>query len=82
MRARRGEGPTLIEMMSYRWQGHFSGDLAPRPTDLMENRSLERKDPLKIAKQRLQEDKTNLAMLKLKRFLKSRSRNSWYVKLY
>jgi acetoin:2,6-dichlorophenolindophenol oxidoreductase subunit alpha len=27
-RARKGEGPTLIEFMTYRWQGHFSGDPA------------------------------------------------------
>jgi len=25
-RARRGEGPTLLEAMTYRWQGHFEGD--------------------------------------------------------
>ena len=27
-RARRGDGPTLLELMTYRWQGHFSGDPA------------------------------------------------------
>ena len=27
-RARRGEGPTLLELMTYRWQGHFAGDPA------------------------------------------------------
>ncbi len=27
-RARSGEGPTLLEFMTYRWQGHFSGDPA------------------------------------------------------
>lgn len=27
-RARKGEGPTLLEMMTYRWQGHFAGDPA------------------------------------------------------
>ncbi len=25
-RARRGEGPTLIECMTYRWRGHFEGE--------------------------------------------------------
>ena len=24
-RARKGEGPTLLEFMTYRWQGHFAG---------------------------------------------------------
>ncbi len=27
-RARKGKGPTVLELMSYRWQGHFSGDPA------------------------------------------------------
>jgi TPP-dependent pyruvate/acetoin dehydrogenase alpha subunit len=27
-RARRGEGPTLVEASTYRWYGHFSGDKA------------------------------------------------------
>lgn len=27
-RARGGAGPTLLELMTYRWQGHFSGDPA------------------------------------------------------
>jgi pyruvate dehydrogenase E1 component alpha subunit len=27
-RARAGGGPTLLELMTYRWQGHFSGDPA------------------------------------------------------
>ena len=53
-RARKGEGPTLIEMMSYRWQGHFSGDPAAyRPDGELE--AWKEKDPLKIAKERLQE---------------------------
>ena len=25
-RARRGEGPTLVECKTYRWRGHFEGD--------------------------------------------------------
>ncbi len=53
-RARRGEGPTLIEMMTYRWQGHFSGDPAAyRPPEELE--SWKAKDPLKRAKSRLME---------------------------
>lgn len=32
-RARKGEGPTFLEFMTYRWQGHFAGDPAAyRPT--------------------------------------------------
>jgi pyruvate dehydrogenase E1 component alpha subunit len=27
-RARAGQGPSLLELMTYRWQGHFSGDPA------------------------------------------------------
>lgn len=51
-RARNGEGPTLIEMMSYRWQGHFSGDPAAyRPEGELEEWM--EKDPLKIARERL-----------------------------
>lgn len=45
-RARRGEGPTLIEFMSYRWQGHFAGDPAAyRPeAEVLEWKA---KDPVK-----------------------------------
>ena len=32
-RARKGEGPTLLELMTYRWQGHFSGDPAAYRSD-------------------------------------------------
>jgi pyruvate dehydrogenase E1 component alpha subunit len=32
-RARRGEGPTLLELMTYRWQGHFAGDPAAYRSD-------------------------------------------------
>lgn len=36
-RARRGEGPTLLELMTYRWQGHFAGDPASyRPEEEVE----------------------------------------------
>lgn len=45
-RARRGEGPTLIEFMSYRWQGHFAGDPAAyRPE--AEVAEWKAKDPVK-----------------------------------
>jgi pyruvate dehydrogenase E1 component alpha subunit len=33
--ARSGGGPSLIEFVTYRWQGHFAGD--PRPTGRKRN---------------------------------------------
>lgn len=45
-RARRGEGPTLIEVETYRYYGHFQGDPELyRPKD--EVASLKAKDPIK-----------------------------------
>ncbi|MEL7608781.1 MAG: thiamine pyrophosphate-dependent dehydrogenase E1 component subunit alpha [Bacillota bacterium] len=45
-RARRGEGPTLLEFMTYRWQGHFAGDPAAyRPE--AEVAEWKAKDPVK-----------------------------------
>ena len=36
-RARKGEGPTVLELMTYRWQGHFAGDPAAyRPKEEVE----------------------------------------------
>ncbi|MEI7884868.1 MAG: thiamine pyrophosphate-dependent dehydrogenase E1 component subunit alpha [Clostridia bacterium] len=53
-RARKGEGPTLLELMTYRWQGHFSGDPAAyRPEGELEE--WKKKDPLIIASKRLVE---------------------------
>ena len=53
-RARRGEGPTLLELTTYRWQGHFSGDPAAyRPPE--ELKAWKKRDPIKIAAQRLLE---------------------------
>ncbi|MDR0840297.1 MAG: thiamine pyrophosphate-dependent dehydrogenase E1 component subunit alpha [Christensenellaceae bacterium] len=44
--ARNGEGPALIEMMTYRWQGHFAGDPAAyRPEE--EVAAWKAKDPVK-----------------------------------
>ena len=52
VRARAGQGPTLIEFMTYRWQGHFSGDPAAyRPEGELE--SWKEKDPIKLTKTRL-----------------------------
>ncbi|MDO9086353.1 MAG: thiamine pyrophosphate-dependent dehydrogenase E1 component subunit alpha [Anaerolineaceae bacterium] len=51
-RARKGEGPTLIEYMTYRWQGHFSGDPAAyRPDGELEK--WKERCPLKLARQKL-----------------------------
>ena len=51
-RARRGEGPTLIEIETYRLYGHFEGDpQVYRPKEEIEE--LWRKDPLKRVKQQL-----------------------------
>jgi len=44
-RARAGEGPTLIEIETYRYYGHFQGDAeAYRPKDEVAN--LKKKDPI------------------------------------
>ncbi|MFP4619462.1 MAG: thiamine pyrophosphate-dependent dehydrogenase E1 component subunit alpha [Spirochaetaceae bacterium] len=54
-RARKGEGPTLLEFMTYRWQGHFAGDPASyRPEE--EVKEWLEKCPLKKTKTRLVED--------------------------
>lgn len=55
--ARSGQGPTLLEMMTYRWQGHFSGDPAAyRPEGELEK--WKERCPLKLAKERLIDDFT------------------------
>ncbi len=51
-RARRGEGPTLLEFKTYRWQGHFAGDPASyRPAEEVEK--WKERCPIKIHKQKL-----------------------------
>lgn len=51
-RARRGEGPTLLELKTYRWQGHFSGDPASyRPEE--EVRMWKERCPIKRARRKL-----------------------------
>lgn len=48
-RARLGEGPTLLEFLTYRWQGHFAGDPASyRPDE--EVAYWKDKDPLKLTR--------------------------------
>ena len=51
-RARRGEGPSIVEAMCYRFRGHFEGDADMyRSTDEKELRRAQ--DPLEITKQTL-----------------------------
>jgi TPP-dependent pyruvate/acetoin dehydrogenase alpha subunit len=58
--ARVGKGPTLIELMTYRWQGHFSGDPAAyRPEGELE--SWKEKDPILVARAKLLERGTKQA---------------------
>ncbi len=53
-RARRGEGPTLIEALTYRLTGHMFGDTQPyRSRDEVER--WRAKDPLDVARRRLRE---------------------------
>lgn len=60
--ARAGNGPTLIELMTYRWQGHFSGDPAAyRPDGELER--WKEKDPILVAKAKLLERGTSEAEL-------------------
>ncbi|MER0280575.1 thiamine pyrophosphate-dependent dehydrogenase E1 component subunit alpha [Clostridioides difficile] len=48
-RARKGEGPTLIEFLTYRWQGHFAGDPAAyRPEE--EVKYWKDRDPIKLTR--------------------------------
>ena len=53
-RARRGDGPTLVESVTYRWRGHYEGDSLPyRSPDELATWKL--RDPLLIAERRLTE---------------------------
>ena len=48
-RARKGEGPTLLEFDTYRWQGHFAGDPAAyRPEE--EVQAWKDRDPVKLCR--------------------------------
>ncbi|MDO8685437.1 MAG: thiamine pyrophosphate-dependent dehydrogenase E1 component subunit alpha [Clostridiales bacterium] len=46
-RARGGEGPTLIELKTYRWYGHYVGDPCDYRTREEENHWKEHRDPIK-----------------------------------
>ncbi len=51
-RARRGEGATIVELKTYRWQGHFSGDPASyRPDE--EVKAWKEKCPIKQLRTKL-----------------------------
>lgn len=52
-RARRGEGPGLIECITYRWHGHYEGD-PQRYRNREEVEAWKEKDPIAILEQRLQ----------------------------
>lgn len=51
-RARRGEGPTLIEALTYRWKGHSKSDAKKYRTKEEEKEWKTNKDPIKLAKER------------------------------
>jgi len=55
-RARRGEGPTLVECKTYRWHGHFEGDAQTyKPEEEVEE--WKKKDPIPAFRKRLVEMK-------------------------
>lgn len=50
--ARQGKGPVLIEVLVYRWEGHYCGDPASyRPKEYLEE--AEEKDPIMLLRKRL-----------------------------
>jgi TPP-dependent pyruvate/acetoin dehydrogenase alpha subunit len=54
-RARRGEGPTLLECLTYRWHGHMEGDEASyRPAE--EAQAWRERCPIKLWRQRLEQE--------------------------
>jgi TPP-dependent pyruvate/acetoin dehydrogenase alpha subunit len=56
-RSRAGQGPVLIEALTYRWHGHYEGDAQPyKPEDEVEE--WKARDPLVLAERRLVADGT------------------------
>lgn len=51
-RARRGDGPTLIEALTYRWKGHSKSDAKKYRTKEEEEDWRKNRDPIKLAKER------------------------------
>ena len=54
-RCRRGDGPVLIEAMTYRWHGHYEGDGQPYKTE-EEAASWRERDPLVVLAGRIVEE--------------------------
>jgi pyruvate dehydrogenase E1 component alpha subunit len=50
--ARRGEGPVLLEMETYRWHGHYEGDEQPYKAS-GEDEEWRQRDPVLLAERRL-----------------------------
>jgi pyruvate dehydrogenase E1 component alpha subunit len=54
-RARKGQGPTLLECVAFRWEGHYVGDSATyRPKGTLEE--YKKNDPIAKLKARLQQE--------------------------
>lgn len=51
-RARAGEGPTIIEAMTYRWKGHSKSDAKKYRAREEEEDWRENKDPIKLAREK------------------------------
>jgi pyruvate dehydrogenase E1 component alpha subunit len=51
-RARSGDGPTLLEAVTYRWRGHYEGDPQPYRTD-EEVEGWRERDPIKRLREQL-----------------------------
>jgi pyruvate dehydrogenase E1 component alpha subunit len=54
-RARRGDGPALIEATCHRFRGHYEGDSDHYRTEVQKREMLEQGDPLAIARTRILE---------------------------
>jgi pyruvate dehydrogenase E1 component alpha subunit len=52
-RARRGDGPTLIECKTYRWRGHTERPGMADPRDKAEIETWQRKDPIALLERQL-----------------------------
>ncbi|MGM0239977.1 thiamine pyrophosphate-dependent dehydrogenase E1 component subunit alpha [Enterococcus sp. AZ103] len=52
-KARRGEGPTLIEAMTYRWKGHSKSDAKKYRTKEEEEDWRKNRDPIRLAKEQM-----------------------------
>jgi TPP-dependent pyruvate/acetoin dehydrogenase alpha subunit len=45
-RARKGEGPALLEMVTYRWRGHYEGDPGTKYRTPEEVEEWKKRDPI------------------------------------